>query len=278
MDAPPDRCPAALYGCVGHLFSAEGAARPGCGDKLCMACCGTLFPARCSTPACTAVKAAEKKIEIINDDGTAAQDAAARRISMLAATRGEGDGGGGEMPVPLALQFNDQAAAALPAVVHNDAHSEHEGSVGSLDGSDAAGDEDGSPAELEPAAWFDSDYQATYAWPGGPLVHDPVDFGFVPPAEAADAANDDEGGDPEDAGRDTRLGHWHGRDSIGLAAHGREMYCDFCNLGVRSYNACMARDMLQQTRIVEIRDTHTMKRARNQQDDRMCDVTRSVPG
>ena len=51
------------------------------------------------------------------------------------------------------------------------------------------------------------------------------------PAEAVDAADAAaDGGVADDAVRDTRLGVWHGRDSIGLAAHAAEMFCDFCDL------------------------------------------------
>ena len=88
------------------------------------------------------------------------------------------------------------------------------------------------------------------------------------PADATGAAEDGEDDEGEHGGRDTRLGHWHGRDSIGLAAHGRDMYCDYCDLNGGVAIACMAEDMLQQSRIAAVIQKLERKRQRKPNEDK----------
>jgi hypothetical protein len=60
--------------------------------------------------------------------------------------------------------------------------------------------------------------------------------------------------------RDARLGTWHGRDSIGLSAHGRELYCDYCDLGGGVAIDCMAMVMLQERDVAGVVEKHQKRR------------------
>ena len=66
--------------------------------------------------------------------------------------------------------------------------------------------------------------------------------------------------------RDARLGV-HGGDSLGLAAHGRRMYCDWHDLHGGSAHACMAVDMLQQSRMAALVEKHQRLWQRRPRDD-----------
>ena len=144
--------------------------------------------------------------------------AAARRIAMLAAAAGA-QGGQDLTNLPV-LQLTFDAGAT--ADEQNDEQADDARSVAasadSLD-ADAHADADGTGD----GGWFDDER----LWYGGPLP-EPFVYAVVVPADVYDAADDGEDGndDGESRGaeRDTRLGFWHGRDSIGLAAHGRDMY------------------------------------------------------
>ena len=184
--------------------------------------------------------------------------AAARRVSLIAALHAAPPGTL-EAGAPLALDFADMPAA-VPAAAAEDALDDgarsDAGSVGSLAAGPtaaaalaAAG---GSPPPMEP---YDDGM-----WPGGPPAHQDIfDTYVIAPADFTGDAEDEDGR----ALRDTRLGAWHGRDSIGLSEHGRYMYCDCCDPeGARDAEACMAADMLQQRRIVEVIYKHHKKRQR----------------
>ena len=85
--------------------------------------------------------------------------------------------------------------------------------------------------------------------------------------DGGDGGGGDGGGGGDASARDPRLGNWVRRDSVGLAAHGGDMYCDFCDLHCGCPNACMARDMLQQTRIKKLIEKQRRRRARRPADD-----------
>ena len=69
-----------------------------------------------------------------------------------------------------------------------------------------------------------------------------------------------------DGARDPRMGAW-ARDDVGLAQDGRRMYCDYHDLRGTCPHACMAADMLQQSRIAALVQKHERLRARRSQKD-----------
>ena len=73
-------------------------------------------------------------------------------------------------------------------------------------------------------------------------------------------------GDAAGGLRDPRMGAGGG-DSLGLAANGRRMYCDWHDLRGGSALACMAVDMLQQSRMAAIIEKHQRLRLRRPRDD-----------
>lgn len=224
----------------------------------------------------------------------AALGAAARRVALLAASRGvhgdeAADGAGALAQAPV---FGLAGAAALADGAADDDKRSEVGSAGSLDvgslADDASGsaheeDEGGAGAQASAGApaprWFDEERR----WPGGPVV-DAADAVFnayvVAPADAAVAAelDGDEHGDELAGGalRDARLGAWHGRDSIGLTAHGREMYCDYCDLGGGVAIACMARDMLQQSRVAAVVEKHRKKKRGRPGAEDVCEARKEA--
>ena len=124
----------------------------------------------------------------------------------------------------------------------------------STDGSSMPGDSDDSEnmdelSEEEEAVVEAFDQRQ---WLGGPPMHDEW-FGMC-------AGVFDESSNP-------RLGDDRGRDSIGLARHGRVMYCVYHDLNGESQFACMAEDMLQQTRISKLIKKLQAKRRRKPLDD-----------
>lgn len=140
---------------------------------------------------------------------------------------------------PLRVGLLNYGGAARGSEADDDARSEAP-SVGSQDDGGAA-----------------NDFDADRLWPGGPIRPRDDEFGEAVWAQYAhrggDAADDgaaagDDGGGGGGGVRDTRLAGGRHEDSIGLAAHGRDMYCDYCDLGGGAPDACMARDMLQQSR------------------------------
>ena len=195
--------------------------------------------------------------------------AASRRLAVLAASEGSGEGDEG-LP---AQQLDGLLALAAPATEDADgARSDAGDSVGSIDATALLADGDGesrAPSPVHDGAGFDD----TQLWPGGPLASDAEAYAhawrsYLPaPAEAADAADAEEaeeaGEHVADSVRDTRLGQWHGRDSIGLSAHGRVMYCDYCDLHGGVAIACMAQAMLQEGRIARIITKHQKRRQRH---------------
>ena len=72
--------------------------------------------------------------------------------------------------------------------------------------------------------------------------------------------------DEADGGREPRMGSW-ARDDVGLAQDGRRMYCDYHDLRGTCPHACMAADMLQQSRIAALVQKHQRLRARRPQKD-----------
>ena len=72
--------------------------------------------------------------------------------------------------------------------------------------------------------------------------------------------------DEADGARDPRMGAWV-RDDVGLAQDGRRMYCDYHDLRGTCPHACMAADMLQQSRIAALVQKHQRLRARRSQKD-----------
>lgn len=73
-------------------------------------------------------------------------------------------------------------------------------------------------------------------------------------------------GDAAGGQRDPRMGSGGG-DSLGLAAHGRRMYCDYHDLRGGAAHACMAVDMLQQSRMAAIVEKQQRLRQRKPRDD-----------
>lgn len=180
--------------------------------------------------------------------------AAVRRVSVIAGLHAA-PAGALEAGAALALDFAQAPAAAEDDNLHDGARSDA-GSVGSLAAgptaaavSDAA---DGHPPPMEP---YDD-----VLWPGGPSTRQDIfDMYVTTPGDFTGDAECEGGG----ALRDTRLGAWHGRDSIGLSEHGRHMFCDCCDPeGARDAEACMATDMLQQRRIDALLTKHRKKRPR----------------
>ena len=82
--------------------------------------------------------------------------------------------------------------------------------------------------------------------------------------EAAEYAQGE--ADEADGARDPRMGAW-ARDDVGLAQDGRRMYCDYHDLRGTCPHACMAADMLQQSRIAALVQKHERLRARRSQKD-----------
>lgn len=84
-----------------------------------------------------------------------------------------------------------------------------------------------------------------------------------------DGATDDGevGNDGGDGPRDPRLGSWCRRDSVGLAQHGRRMFCDYHDLHSGCADACMARDMMQQRRISTLVEKQQKRRRKRPRDD-----------
>jgi hypothetical protein len=73
-------------------------------------------------------------------------------------------------------------------------------------------------------------------------------------------------GDAAGGLRDPRMGAGGG-DSLGLTANRRRMYCDYHDLRGGAAHACMAVDMLQQTRMAAIVEKHQRLRLRKPRDD-----------
>ena len=102
-------------------------------------------------------------------------------------------------------------------------------------------------------------------WPGsGPvtgLVDEHLNNDYGDPRYAGERG---EGAEAAALPRDPRLGAgpFVRRDSIGLAAHGRHLYCDYCDLHGPCANACTAVDMLQQRTINKLVNQHQRRRAR----------------
>jgi len=85
-----------------------------------------------------------------------------------------------------------------------------------------------------------------------------------------DDGGGDDGGDDGGGARDPRMhaparGAW-ARDDVGLAQDGRVMYCDYHDLRGSSPHACMAADMLQQSRIAALVQKHQRLRERKPQE------------
>ena len=216
----------------------------------------------------------------------AALAVAATRIATILPSDNLGNGEGSPH-LPMARQL------AYGAVEHDGERSEA-GSMASIaDGSPAADDceaADDSSADGGDDATADDgggrDPPADYSWdermwPGGPLVWQPLFEHLVTrPADGADGDADEAGGaaDDEHAGgvRDTRLGRWHGRDSIGLAEGGRVMYCDYCDLNGGDRLACMAVDMLEQRRIGRLIEKHEKQLRRQSRASDLCQLRRDA--
>ena len=155
------------------------------------------------------------------------------------------------------------------------------GSIGSLDRCSACPEEEQDivlPADFGglpwmhdgPESWMPHFYGPhVYGGDGGAAADDGGDGGAATD-DVGDESGDD-GADPEVAQpRDPRLGSsiW-AHDDVGLARDGRRMYCDCHDLRGGSPNACMAVDMLQQSRIsAEVEGRQSMRARRGPRDDR----------
>jgi len=213
---------------------------------------------------------------IASEVSDAALTAAARRLELLVARDDPADNAIQVVPV-MALTFAapmDGEAQGEECSECSESDSADGGrsdadSAGSLpSGHAAVDDDDEDEAGRAADGGFFDDRQV---WPGGPLEAEVrIQFAVhaTVPADAYDAVdNDDDDDVGGGASRDTRLGRWHGRDSIGLAAHGREMYCDYCDLNGGVAIACMAADMLQQSRVASVIEKHRCRRQANRRAD-----------
>ena len=155
---------------------------------------------------------------------------------------GGGSGSDGDSPLrPAHLAFENPQRGS----------DDERGDAGSArsQAADGAGHDDGGTqvameSEPEPAVEWEPDH----LWPGGPLRNE---FDHAVIYNASDAAERAEA-DGESWARDPRIDTSQPpRDSIGLWEDAYAMYCDYCDLGTGPYYACMAVDMLQQSRIAE---------------------------
>ena len=101
------------------------------------------------------------------------------------------------------------------------------------------------------------DFDDNRLWAGG-SIREPPGFDGV-------YFDDDSPDHVGDGVRDTRL---TGRDDLGLGQHGRHMYCDYHDLNGTCEYACMAVDMLQQSRISTVIEKHHRSRQKHPRADR----------
>lgn len=149
-------------------------------------------------------------------------------------------------------------------------------SVGSLDGAASESGESQEEEEQDGAAGAPSAGREEQGgedafggidnrlWPGGPtisLVDEGLNNDYGDPRHAGEGGVDATTAE-EAPPRDPRVGARARRDSVGISAHDRQMFCDYHDLHGPCQNACMAVDMLQQRTINQLVNQHQRRRAR----------------
>lgn len=217
---------------------------------------------------------------VASDLPEAALLAAGRRVAILVASRtshgyaGDGASDDGTL-VPTQLDYGELAVAGPTGGAADEDRRSETGSIGSLDGPaaaaddpddaehDAAGAHGGAPAvgSAVPELHCDPRYAGEGVGPqwydeqlGVRRPDDPQYRGDLAcaPCDDGDGESDDGGSDDGGADavgrRDPRLTLTH-KDSVGFAAHGRRMRCDYHDLRCGNARDCMATCMLHERRI-----------------------------
>lgn len=201
--------------------------------------------------------------------------AAANRLGMLAAAARARSGGDGGSPLqPAALNFAEVAHIRTLGELCSECDDDGAGSMASLEHAGAAGGDERAEqeAQQQQQSWDDEQLYV-----GGPLrdawLHDEWDEeqGILERGTDFDDGRSDVGQTEDGVGaredRMPRMADSRERDPLGLAQHGRRMYCDYHDLHGGCPNACMAVDMLQQWRIAALVEERQRLRQRKPRDD-----------